>query len=193
MAQADGHALELGRLLDGTVGGQPALDRHQLDRRGGCRQARPEGLRDDIGLGRHASAAGHEVRPASGQVVVRLGDAGIGALLESLLGVARVCQDDDLVGGHQEPTRVAGHLLLTVAELESGQVAGMLGPDAEVDVHSLALHARPEAAQPGRPGGTVGRRPPAAIGLADQRAAGRGCLIVAHGSLYLRMLARCSS
>ena len=164
-----GDPFDFGRLLDLPVPLDPALDRHELDRGGGIRELRPQRLADEPGLHNdsHRSTVGRrtrdhalgQLRPARDEVVVDLLDPRVRALGPGLRRVARIGEHDDLVAAHQEPPRVACDLLLAVAELEAGQVAGVLAPDAEVGIDAGLIHAGAEPLEPDGPGRTVGGVP----------------------------------
>ena len=161
-----GDALDLGRLLDRPVGLDPALDRHELDVRRGRGEAPPHRLRDEARLDRDPARPDrrHQLGPAGRQVVVGLDDARVGRFAPGLDRVARVGEDRDVLGTDQELARVAGDLLLALAEGEPGQVAHVLAADPEIGVDPGVGEALPQAREPRRPGGAVGLGPAGVIG-----------------------------
>ena len=154
-------ALQLGRLLDRSIRLDPAFDRHELDIGRRRREAVPGRVRDEPRLDRDPASTDRrgEVRPSLRQVAVGLDEPCLGRLAAGLDRVARIGQHDDLVPTDQELARRAGNLLLAVAEREPGQVAHVLGSNAEVGVDPGFLEPRPQAAETGRAGGAVGLDP----------------------------------
>ena len=115
---------------------------------------------------RRAPTDADQLRPARLEVAVDRLDPGVGRLALGLDPVAAVGEQDDLVGGDQEPARRSGDPVLAVAEDEAGEIARVLGPDAEVGVEAgLASRARRRSSRCG-PGRSVGGRPAGAIGRA---------------------------
>ncbi len=148
-------------LLDRSIGLEPALDRHELDVRGGCRQPLPCGMRHEPGL--DADAAGTdrpgELRPAVGQVAVGLEEARVRCLTPGLDRVARIGQDHQLVLRDEELPGVPGGLLLALRERESRQVAHVLASDAEVGIDTGVGEPSAQAAESGRSRQTIGLGP----------------------------------
>ena len=154
-------ALDLVRLLDRTIGLQPALDRHELHVRGGSGEALPGGMGDETGL--HADSPGadgrDQLRPARREVAIDLGDPGVRRLTPRLDGVPGVGQDHDLVAAHEELAGGAGDLLLAVGQREPGQVAHVLAADTEVGVDPGAGEPVTQASQPPRPSRAIRVQP----------------------------------
>ncbi len=100
-----------------------------------------------------------EVGPARRQVAVRLRHANLGRLATKLDRVPRIGERDDLVATDQELPRRARDLLLALGEREPGEIAHVLGPDAEVRIDPGAGEACPQPRQAGGSGGDVGRGP----------------------------------
>ena len=197
-----GDPLDLGRLLDRPVGLDPALDRDELDVRGGRREPPPDArARRSPASTADASRPDrrHQLGPAGRQVVVRprrrahrAPRAAPGSCSASRRGPTT----------SSAPTRnwpgVAGDLLLALAEGEAGQVAHVLAADAEVGVDAGVREPRPQAREPRRAGGTVGLGPAGVIGR--RRAAprsrpgvGRPVAVTGHGSRTSRRFSSCSS
>src|SRR5205823_1399424 len=87
-----------------------------------------------------------------------------------LQAIAAVGEHDDLVAAHQEPARLARHLLLAVTECEACQVTRVLGPDAEERVDPDVVHARANALDALRASGAIGLGPASPIGPGRWRA-----------------------
>ena len=125
-------------------------------------------------LDRHPARAKRrdDLRPALPEVAVDRLDPGVGGLAAHLERVAAVGKDDQVVWHRRpddEPARVAGDLLLAVAEDQASQVAAVLGPDAEVGVDARRRHPRPQSRQPRRPGRSIGLGPAGPVGRARNR------------------------
>ena len=194
-----GDALHFGRFLDRPVRLDPAFDRHELDIRRGRGQALPQRMRHEPGLDGHPPRPDRldEGRPAAGQVVIRLEQAGVRRLRPGLDRVARVGQHDDLVGSEEESSRVAGDLLLAIAQGEPGQVAHVLRAEAEIGVHADRGEPVAHALDAIRPGGSVGLVPGSTLGggRGDTEVRGdgpSGPRTPRHGVRYFLMLAWCS-
>ena len=107
---------------------------------------------------RRAPTRADEIGPARLEVAVDLGEPRVRRLAPGLDRVARVGEEHDLVAPDQELARRARDLVLAVLEREAGQVAGVLGPDAEVRVDAGVGEpgAQPgQASGPGRPVGVA--------------------------------------
>src|SRR3954469_23271290 len=59
------------------------------------------------------------------------------------------------MGGHEELAGDAGDLLLAIAEIEAGQIARVLAPDAEIRIDAFARHPLTQRVEPKRPRASV--------------------------------------
>ena len=167
--------LDLGRLLDGPVGLDPALDRDELDVRAPPRRAGPRSrARRTRPRPRRAARRPTPRAPASapaGRCTPRR------AARRAPRGAPGSCSASRRAPRPRRRRRGTGpscpaDLLLAVAEGEPGQVAHVLAPDAEVGVDPGRREARPQTRPAGR-AGRPGRPPsqPASVPLASARAA----------------------
>ena len=156
-----GDPLDLGRFLRRSVGFHPALHRDELHIRCGGRETTPECVGDKARLDRDPARTNRseQCRPARRQVVIGLELAGVGRLTASLDGVARIRQQRDLVPADQELAGIAGNLLFAFGQREPGQVAHVLGTDAEVAVDPGTTETCPQPCETERPGRSVGLGP----------------------------------
>src|SRR5450759_3027332 len=76
---------------------------------------------------------------------------------------------DAYFGIRSEHMRYLTGFVLDDGEDEAGQVAHVLGSNAEVRVHVCRGHAITKPAQADRPGGRVGLRPAGSVGIARGR------------------------
>ena len=112
--------------------------------------------------------------------------------------VARIGQDRQRLAAEQELARVAGDLLLALAEGEPGEIAHVLAPDPEVGVDAGLREARPDALEAGRTRRPIGVVPALDVGCRRRRREVRRdrqsarAAARAHGLRYFLTFAWCS-
>jgi len=142
---------------------------------------------------------GNELRPRLGKVSRPVDDAAVADLALGLDPVARIGQHDDVLEAHDELAGRPGDLLLTVGQREAGEIARVLGPQAEVRIDPSRLEPGSQSRQPDRARGAIGLGPAPMIRSRRRRREVRRLRqpfrrwTPAHFGPYFAMFALCSA